>query len=174
MNVKYGIIGCGGISQLYFDGLQKIGAQIAHVADIGEKRAKVCGKAVNAKASTDYRVLIDDPNVSVVIILAHTKFHKEMCLAAIEAGKNVICEKTLATNVEEAYQIAKAAQDKKVFFFTAYMKRFFPAVQKARELMTSLGVVYSACFRSYQFWGNLYEDTADLPAHIWLDRYGGD
>ena len=173
MDPKYGIIGCGMISEFYFDVLGKSKRAVTHVADIEIDKARKCAETYNARCSTDYHELIKDPNVSVVVVLAHAKFHKEICLDAIKAGKSVICEKTLSNNVEEGYEIAKAAKDAGVIFFTAYMKRFFPAIQKAKDLITGLGLVFSAHCRSYQFWGNLYENTANVPAHIWLDRYGG-
>jgi predicted dehydrogenase len=44
----------------------------------------------------------------------------------VQAGKDVVCEKTLANSASEAYTIVKAVQENRVLFFTAYMKRFSP------------------------------------------------
>ena len=173
MEPKYGIIGCGHISQFYFAVLGESKNSVAHVADLNIDMAKKYAELYNARCSTEYIDVINDPDVSAVVVLVHGKFHKEVCLAAIKAGKDVICEKTLSNNAQEAYEIAKAAQDAGVIFFTSYMKRFFPASQKAKELLPKLGLIYSAYSRSYQFWGNLYENTEEIPTHIWLDGYGG-
>jgi predicted dehydrogenase len=161
------------MSGYYFDYLEKLGASVVHVVDLDVERTKELGKRFGAKCSTDYKELIKNPDVSVVVVLAHAKYHKEICMAAIAAGKDVICEKTLSNSGEEAAEIAKAALQNDVIFFTAYMKRFFPALQKAKELIPSLGIIFSAYARSYQFWGNLYEVAEDFSGDLWLSRYGG-
>ena len=173
MTPKYGIIGCGMISQFYFAVLGRSKNSVVHVADLDLDQAKKCAQLYHCRCSTEYMQVIDDPEVSVVVVLAHGKFHKEICLAAIKAGKDVICEKTLADNAQDACEIARAVQEAGVLFFTAYMKRFFPALQKAQELIPKLGVIFSAYVRSYQFWGNLYQKTEDIPVDLWLDKYGG-
>jgi predicted dehydrogenase len=173
MGTKYGIVGCGYISQLYLNGFKKLGASVAHVADVDLERAKQYAREFGAKASADFHEVVQDPEVSTVVVLTHTKFHKDICLAAIQAGKNVICEKTLALSPEDGAEIARTAQKAGVFFFTAYMKRLFPAVQKAKSLLPSLGTIYSVYARSYQFWGNLYHPSADFSGELWLRNYGG-
>ena len=82
-----------------------------------------------------------------------------MCLDAIEAGKAVICEKTLAENPDDSREIIQAAQKAGTVFYTSYMKRFIPVVQKAKELLPELGTIMCSYFRSYQCWGNLLDIT---------------
>jgi predicted dehydrogenase len=173
METKYGIVGCGYISQLYLTGFKKLGALVVHVADVDVERAKAYAKEFGAKASADFHAVVQDSDVTTVVVLTHTKFHKDICLAAIQAGKNVICEKTLALSSDDGAEIARAAKKAGVFFFTAYMKRLFPAVQKAKSLLSSLGTIYSVYARSYQFWGNLYNPPADFSGELWLKNYGG-
>lgn len=173
MKPQYGIVGCGYISQLYLEGFKKLQAAVPHVVDMDLGRTQAYVREFGAKSGTDFQALVDDPAVSTVVVLTHTRFHKEICLAAIQAGKNVICEKTLATSSADAAEIAQAARKAGVLFFTAYMKRFFPAVAKAKELLPSLGILFSAYARSYQFWGDLYAPPADFSADLWLKNYGG-
>ncbi|MCQ6561013.1 Gfo/Idh/MocA family protein [Paenibacillus mendelii] len=173
MEPKYGIIGCGGISRFHFSGLEKLGAQIVHVADINEAAAKSYAQRFGAKCSTDYRRVIEDPDVTVVSVLTGAKSHYEICIAALKAGKDVICEKTMANNAEEAEEIVRTAQASGRLFFSAYMKRYFPAVQKAKELFPELGRIFSAQVRAYHPWGNIFES----PYPEWVDQaiqlYGG-
>jgi predicted dehydrogenase len=173
MKPKFGIVGCGNISKFHFNGLEKAGAEIVHIADINEAAAKPWVDKFGAKFSTDYDDLINDPEVTVVSILTGSKFHKDIALKAITAGKDVICEKTMMDNGAEAAEVAKAAADSGVLFFSAFMKRFFPASVKAKELMPALGRIFSAQVRSYQPWGNFYEadDTGDFG--FVLSTYGG-
>jgi predicted dehydrogenase len=174
MKPRYGIIGCGGIAKFHLDGLEKIGADIVVVSDIDREKAETVARRFNARATADYRDLLSDPAVSVVSVLTPTRLHREICLAAILAGKDVICEKTLANNSLEAHEIADAVKRKGVLFFTAYMKRFFPIVKKAKELLPSLGVLFSAHARTYQPWGIDFFNLKDASQFSWiLDNYGG-
>jgi predicted dehydrogenase len=96
-----------------------------------------------------------------------------MCLAALEAGKDVVCEKTMTENASEAADLVRAVKNSTSLFFTAFMKRFFPATKKARELLPALGRLFSAQIRTYQPWGNYYEmSTEEIPAWV-FDKYGG-
>lgn len=173
MEPKYGIIGCGGISKFHFNGLEKIGANVVHVADINEAAAAAYAQRFGARCSADYREVIADPEVTVVSVLTSAASHFEICIAALKAGKDVICEKTMANNTDEAEEIVRTAQASGRLFFSAYMKRYFPAVQKAKELYPQLGRIFSAQVRSYQPWGNVYE----APYPEWVNQaarmYGG-
>lgn len=175
MNVKYGIIGCGSISRFHFNGLEKLGAEIVHIADINEQAAKPYVEKFGAKFSKNYQDVINDPEVTVVSILTSSKYHKEIALAALAAGKDVICEKTMMDNATEAEEVAKVALASNNLFFTAFMKRFFPAVEKAQKLIPELGRLFSANVRSYQCWdwSNFYEIENDKGNEWILNNYGG-
>ena len=156
MEPKYALIGCGSISPFHFNGLRKVGGKIVRVVDIDVAKASRMAEPFGAKVGADFREALADPEVTVVSVLTTAKFHPEMCLAALDAGKDVICEKTLGRTVEDALTIVKAAKASKQLFFTAYMKRFFPAVVKAKELLPSLGKLFSVHARTWQCWGDMY------------------
>ena len=174
MTVKFGVIGCGNIAKFHFNGLEKTGAEIVHIADLNEQAAKPWVEKFGAKYSKSYRALIDDKEVTVVSILTSSRFHREIAEAALDAGKDVICEKTMMDNAAEAASIVKRARESKRLFFTAYMKRCFPAAQKAKELIPSLGRLYSATVRVFQPWGGLLEATT-IDEHLKkvINNYGG-
>lgn len=174
MKPKFGIIGCGNISRFHFKGLEKIGADIVHIADINEAAARPYAAKFNAQYTADYRDVVANPEVTVVSVLTSAKYHKEICLSALRAGKDVICEKTMANDAEEAIMIARAARASGRLFFTSYMKRFFSAARKAKQLMPSLGRLFSAQIRAYQNWGaNFYELENGKDQQWILDAYGG-
>lgn len=156
MSVRVGIIGCGNISRFYFPGLEKYGADIRWLCDLVEDSAASAAQQYKAKVTTDYRRVIADQDVDAVIVTSVTSSHKPICLDAIRAGKAVICEKTLAENAGDAFEIVSQAQKHQTLLFTNYMKRFIPAVQKAHELLPSLGRVLSMHIRGHQPWGDLW------------------
>ena len=171
--MRYGIIGCGNISKFHFGALEKIGADITFVADINIDAAKKWAAKYGAEVTDDYNKLISSKDVDVVCILAASNIHKDAAMKAIAAGKNVICEKTMMNHAQEAYEVAKAAKTAGTIFFTSYMKRFFPAARKMKELTDKIGTIFSANVRAYQCWGNFYS-----PDHGWdldavVNGYGG-
>jgi predicted dehydrogenase len=85
-----------------------------------------------------------------------SRAHKQICEDAIAAGKAVICEKTLAENPEDAARIVSAARERGVILYTSYMKRYLPATQKMKELLPSLGRLFSTHIRAYQNWGDTW------------------
>jgi predicted dehydrogenase len=173
MSVKFGIVGCGGISRFYFNALKKAGAEVVHVSDINEKAAESYVESFGVRFSVDYCDVVADPEVTAVCVLTGSRAHRDICIQALGAGKDVICEKTMTVSMDEAEEVTRAALDSGQIFFTAYMKRFFPAVKKAKELLPSLGKIFSAHVRAYHMWGNLYELEDDNGFQKVMDNYGG-
>lgn len=171
--IRFGIIGCGNISKFHFNGIEKAGGKVTYITDINEEVAKPWVNKTEAKFSKDYIDLINSPDVDVVSILTSTRFHKEMCLAALDAGKDIVCEKTMANHADEAEEIARYAMKSGRLFFTTYMKRFFPAVQKAKDLLPSLGRIMSSQVRSYQAWGDFFTTNELGWAEGVTRNYGG-
>lgn len=171
-----GIIGCGGIARFHHEGYALAGARIAHVCDLRPDAVEATAAIYGARASSDYRAVIDDPDVRLVSVLTTAATHREICLAAIAAGKGVVCEKTLTDDPEASLEIARAAERAGVFCATAYMKRFFPAAQQAKALLAEMGEIISIHARSWQPWdlwtSGLTDDLAVHPSAV-VRRYGG-
>ena len=172
-----GIIGCGTISKFHHEGYAKAGARIVHACDIREAAAAAVGERYGAQVSTDYRRVLDDPDVQLVSVLTTASTHKEICLAALDAGKGVVCEKTLTDNAADSLELVKAASRSGLFFATAFMKRFFPATRKAKELLEGMGPVASLYARTWQPYAALWENPVpaaytDHPSPV-VRNYGG-
>lgn len=156
MALNVGVIGCGSISRFHFAGWAKAGARIAWVCDLNETTARPWAQRFGARYAADYREVMQDPAVGVIDVTTISRAHKPICMAAIAAGKTVICEKTLAESADDALEIVQASAQNSTLFYTSYMKRFIPAVQKAKELLPSLGLVLSTHIRAYQCWGDVW------------------
>lgn len=174
---RVGIIGCGSISKFHYEGYDRAGAKIAHVCDLRKDAADAVASRYKAKASTDYHAVLDDKDVDLVSVCTVASSHKEICLAAIAAGKGVVCEKTLTDNPADSAAVAVAAGKAKTFFATAFMKNFFPAAQKARELLADMGEVTSMYARSWQPFASLWDNPvpAEFRKHpsVIIRNYGG-
>lgn len=109
-----------------------------------------------------YDEVFKDINVDCVYIGSPHSFHKQHCLQAIEAGKNVLCEKPFAMNSREAEEVFTAAKAKGVFIMEAMWTRFFPAFQQLHRVLHSekkLGQIH----RVFCDFG-LHIDIQNLPA----------
>lgn len=93
-----------------------------------------------ARAYDNYRELLADPDIDIVNICTPNHLHKEMIVAAIQAGKHVYCDKPLVTSPAEADEVLAAlAQAREnglsLINQAAYQNRFFPATLRARQIM---------------------------------------
>jgi predicted dehydrogenase len=84
---------------------------------------------------TDWRALVKDKRIQLVDNCLPNNLHSEPCIAAAEAGKNVICEKPLAGTLKEARAMCEAAEKAGVKHMTAFNYRFVPALRLARNLI---------------------------------------
>jgi len=99
----------------------------------------------NPKCYGSYQEVYDDVDVQIVYIGTPHGFHKRDCLAAIAAGKHVLCEKPFTMNAKEAEEVFAAAEEKGVFVMEGMWTRFFPltkALQKFIHDDQRLGTIY--------------------------------
>lgn len=157
--IRAGVIGCGAIAQFHFAGLASAGATVTWVADLHAEASRPWAEKFGARQTTDYRDVVAALDVDVVFVLTHSRHHKAICLAAIAAGKAVVCEKTLAENADDALEIVRAAEAQGTIFFTSYMKRFIPAAEKMRELLPGCGTILASHVRAYQSWGDCWNPS---------------
>lgn len=103
-------------------------------------------EAPEAQIVTDLDRVLDDPEVDVVSVCTPTPTHREIAIAALEAGKNVLLEKPIALTVEDAMAIYEAGREAPGTLMVAQVVRFFPgyAHMRARVEQGAIGEVLSA------------------------------
>lgn len=104
---------------------------------------KIDGPA-SAKLYGSYTELVADPNVDIIYVATPHSHHFQNAMLALDAGKNVLCEKALTVNASQARKLVEKAESKNLFFMEAVWTRYFPLSIKIRELITSgeIGTVY--------------------------------
>lgn len=87
-------------------------AKITAICDVRPEHMAKINQSLPAAAATyiDYRELVKDPNVSIVVIATPGYLHREMALAALRAGKDVLLEKPLALNYKDAMDVVREAE----------------------------------------------------------------
>jgi predicted dehydrogenase len=139
MTIKIGIIGAGQIVRVRHlpETQANPHAEVAAICDVVEARAKEMAQEYDCKAYFDYRQLILDPEIDAVIVAATNTTHAEMTIAALKAGKHVLCEKPMATTLEEAQNMLAAAKMSGKQLMIAHNQRLEPAHIKARDVIQS-------------------------------------
>lgn len=89
------------------------------------------------RAYDSYEALIGDPTVDAVYVATHNGLHKELSIAAMRAGKHVICEKPLAMNARDCEEMARVAEETGMRLAEAFMYRHHPQIVRAQELVRS-------------------------------------
>lgn len=149
--LKVGIIGCGGIAaQKHLSAIATINeAEVTAFCDtIPEKAEKLCGEfgVQGAKIYTDYRELLKDGSIDVIHVCTPNRSHSPITVAALEAGKHVMCEKPMATSYEEAKKMTDAAKKTGRLLTIGYQYRCMPAPLYLKKLCErgDLGEIYFA------------------------------
>lgn len=171
MKLRWGMIGCGSAAEIRGGlGIRRSAAsELVAVADIDEGRAR--RHAAEHDVPRWYlsgQELIDDPAVEAVYIAAPNKFHCEYTLAAARAGKHVLCEKPFATSLDENRRMIAACRDAGVTLGVSYYRRFYPSVQKARELISNgaIGRITLAGIHATHFLGEAWQP--EVATRHWL------
>ncbi|MCC6880753.1 MAG: Gfo/Idh/MocA family oxidoreductase, partial [Verrucomicrobiales bacterium] len=160
-HLRAGIVGTGFIGPVHIEALKRLGIQVT----------AICGSTKNARALADLwgipevygdydcDAMFRSPNVDVVHLTSPNKVHVEQSLAALAAGKHVICEKPLGMTSEDTARVVAAAEASDRVFAVNYMCRFFPAVLQMRALVArgDLGRIIHVQGHFFQDW--LLEET---------------
>ena len=110
--------------------------RLVHAADTAPDRVVYAREVLGyERASTDYREVLADPEVEVVSICAPNLLHREIGVAAAEAGKPFWIEKPVGRNVEETAAVAAAANAAGLVTSVGFNYRHAPAVEHTRELI---------------------------------------
>jgi len=114
------------------------GARLVHVCDrSGAALASAAARAPWARASEDPEGLFSDPAVDAVVIATPSPTHAELTRRAILAGKDVLCEKPLATRVDDAIDLERLAAERRAILSVGHLLLFHPAVERLRAIAAS-------------------------------------
>ena len=135
--LRAGLIGCGAIGGVHSEAVAGLeGIRMAAFCDVVEEKARtLCARYGGDYATDDAGRILSDDALDTVYICTHHDTHADYCIRAAEAGKNVLVEKPLALTVEDCRRIGDAVEREGIRLFTAFKMRYYPMIQKARELI---------------------------------------
>jgi len=160
--LRCGIIGCGVVSPSHFEGFLRCpGVEVTWACDLVADKAEKMARRYNVPRITrDFREVLADEAVDCISICTDHASHAPIAVAALAAGKHVLCEKSLAANDDDLRQMIDAHRRRPdLVFGGVFQHRFDPAVRALKALVEekAFGDILTAsvqvrCFRSAEYY----------------------
>ncbi|MDZ7723051.1 MAG: Gfo/Idh/MocA family oxidoreductase [candidate division KSB1 bacterium] len=174
--LKWGLVGCGDIAQKRVaPALRDLKTCELHaVARLHDELAEPFARTFGAETwYSDWHDLIQDPEIEAVYIATPVYLHAQQTIKAAQAGKHVLCEKPMALNSKDCDRMIEACESHHVKLGIAYYRRFYPIIQRIKEILASgeIGKPVMADAQAFRWF-----DKKPGEARYWLlkkDKSGG-
>lgn len=171
--IRLAIVGTGGMARGHAGAFAEIeDCQVVACADVVPGRAREFAQQFGIpSAYENTEEMLDHETLDGVSVVTPDQFHIQPCLMAIERGLHTMCEKPLASNLEDANTMAEAARERGVLTSVNFSYRNSPATQKAAEMVASGAIgrvvhvegAYLQCWIPSKSWG----DWRTTEALLW-------
>lgn len=148
--IRIGVIGCGKIAQVrhFPEYAENSNAKIEAVFDMDKARADAMAEKYEAKAYNSYQEILADPDIDAVSICTANMTHCEITVAALEAGKHVLCEKPMAITLEECEKMVETSRRTGKFLMIGHNQRLAKAHMLAKKLILADEIGHIITFRT--------------------------
>jgi len=168
--INIGIIGCGKIAQVRHipEYAANPNARLAGYYDLNQERAAGLAKKFGGKAYSSVEELLADKKIEAVSVCTANASHAAISIAALNAGKHVLCEKPMATTLADCEAMVKTASERKRTLMIGQNQRMAKAHVKARQLIASglIGEIIS--FRTTFGHGGPETWSIDPGQNVWF------
>lgn len=146
MSLKLAIIGAGSIGAKHAEAAQAANFDLVGIVDKDETRAAELAKTYGAPHGTDASAVINKPDVDAIVISVPNRYHRDLAIAALKAGKDILLEKPMALNERECLEIADVARSTGRLVQMGFVHRYTAVGRVAREVVNQkrLGNIYHA------------------------------
>lgn len=170
MSIKVGIIGCGKIAQVRHipEYASNPNTEVYGFYDINLARAEELAKQYGGKAFASYEELLADESIEAVSVCAANHVHAEITIAALKAGKHVLCEKPMAVTLPECEAMVAAAKESGKYLMIGQNQRLAKAHAKAKELIEQGAIGRVLTFRTIFGHGGPETWSVDPGKNTWF------
>lgn len=170
MKFKIGLIGCGKIAQVrhipeYADNPN---ACLYGMFDLNQERANQLAEQHGCKVYGTYEELLADPEIDAVSVCVANNAHAEISIAAMRAGKHVLCEKPMAVTLEECEEMVKTAKETGRYLMIGQNQRLAKAHAKAKQLIQEGAIGKVLTFRTVFGHGGPETWSVDPGKNVWF------
>lgn len=168
--IRVGIIGCGSITKFRHAPEYKANPDCELVAffDTRIERAEEMVEKFGGKAYQTVHELLEDKNIDAVSVCTANSSHAAITVTALKNGKHVLCEKPMATTVDECLQMIDATKASGKTLMIGHSQRFMPAHLKVKQILKSGSVGRILSFRTTWGHGGPEVWSADKGKNTWF------
>lgn len=165
-----GIIGCGKIAQVRHipEYAENPDAKLWGYYDLNKKRAKELAGKYGGRVYDSYEELLRDKDIDAVSVCAANNAHAEITIAALNAGKHVLCEKPMAMDLSECEAMAEAAEKTGKFLMIGHNQRLAKAHAEAKKLIESGQIGRIITFKTNFAHGGPETWSIDPGKNVWF------
>lgn len=168
--IQVGIIGCGAIAQRRHlpEYAANPDAEIYGVYDLNKDRARQLAEAYGARAYDSIEEMLGEPAIDAVSVCVANHAHAEVSIAALRAGKHVLCEKPMAVTLRECREMVQAAEESGRYLMVGHNQRLARAHVKAKALLRQGEIGALISFRTTFGHGGPETWSVDSGASTWF------
>lgn len=136
--LRVGVLGCGPIAQAaHFESATKArNAELHAICDVAQDLLeRMAWTHAPKKTFSDYDAMLADPEIDAIIVATSDAFHVQASIAALRAGKHVLCEKPLGIGVDEVEALGAEVRASGRVFQVGHMKRYDAGLQTAKAFI---------------------------------------
>ncbi|MBI0397184.1 Gfo/Idh/MocA family protein [Cyclobacterium marinum] len=159
--IKVAVVGTGFIGPAHIEALRRNpNIEVATLCEVNEELAKEKAALLGIEKAMLFEDMLKDEEIKVVHICTPNFLHYSQSKAVLEAGKHVVCEKPLATKIEEAEELVALAEKTGLVNAVHFNLRYYPMVRQMKTMRESgeLGDIYSIMGSYLQDWLFLQTD----------------
>lgn len=134
---RIGIVGLGSIGRAHIRTWKKLDCPIVAVADVSTESLAAQKQELGAEGFANANELLAGAEIDILSICTPPAFHKDIAIAAAEAGVHILCEKPLASNLADAEAIAAAVERTEATLHVGFCHRFEGAIVEMRNLIAN-------------------------------------
>ncbi len=141
------LVGCGRISERHVEAIEhNPGLELVAVCDEIPERARVAGERVSVPAFTSFSAMLTETDADAAVICTPSGLHPRHGIMAAQRGLHVICEKPMATRLEEADALVRACDESGVHLFVVKQNRLNPGIELLKRAVEKgrFGRIYLA------------------------------
>lgn len=167
---KVGVIGCGKIAQVRHlpEYAARSDVRIAGVYDKNPQRAEAIAAQYGARSYASYEELLRDPGIDAVSVCTANNSHADITIAALEAGKHVLCEKPMALSLYDCSKMVETAKRAGRYLLIDHNQRFLKTHQEAKRLLKEGAIGRLISFETHFTHAGPETWSVDAGKNVWF------